>query len=60
MSAANVEAVSARGASVRLVPTKAAMHPLCLNRLNNKRMKPPLTRLSRHPLLLQLRQRQPR
>ena len=60
MSAANVAAVSARGASVRPVPAKAAMHPACLNRLNNKRMKPLLAWLNRHPLLPLLRQRQPR
>ena len=59
MSAANVAAVSARGASVRPVPAKAAMHPLCLNRLNNKRMKPLLTKLNRQPLLPLLRQPQP-
>ena len=60
MSAANVAAASARGANVKHVPTKGVKHLLRLNRLNNKRMKPLLTKLNQQPLLLPLlRQPQP-
>lgn len=58
MSAANVAAASARVASAKPDPAKSAMHLLCLNRLNNKRMKQLLTKLNRLMLLHLLRQAQ--